>query len=83
MAEKTLTVNQPVDRFLKTFDSWQAPVDRPVDRLKQRVWECQSADRSADRNGVRSTAWSTGERAHMHTPWVRTAVDRVIDRSDL
>ena len=70
------TIDRPVDRFLNIYDCWLTPVDRPVDRPKPRVWVCQSVDRSVDRHGVRSTARLAGERAHMHTPWVRTAVDR-------
>ena len=83
LAEKPLTVDRPVDRFSKISDRWLTLVDRPVDRPKLRVWVCQSVDHSVDRNGVRLTARSTGKRAHMHTPWIRTAVDRAINRSDL
>ena len=48
--------SRPVDRFSKTFDRWQAPVDRPVDRPKQRVGCSQSVDRPVAQNRVRSTA---------------------------
>ena len=60
MAKKPITV----DRFSKISDRWLTPVDRAVDRPKPRVWVSQSVDR----HGVQSTARSTGERAHKHTP---------------
>jgi len=77
------TVDRPVDRFSKSFNRWQAPVDRPVDRPKQRVGCNQSVDRLVARHGVRSTA---GRPDNVHTcthPTVKTTVDRSVDHSDL
>ena len=68
----------------------QSTIDGPVDQFSNimTVGWLQSTARSTVLNREfgfvsRLTARSTGERAHMQTPLVRTTIDRTVDRSDL